>query len=359
LLDVDAAKNFMDSLANAIAETGTNTNIKDTLKLDIPIESIYVNADGNIVVVNTNPDGSISETVLTPNGELKNTVVQDKDGNTYTIEEPGGLSQTINELLPDMNNDQPIDTAAASQKVKDLIIVLQQRIKEHLNNSTEKYPKLAYENESVLSSITQFDPTLGGGGAYKNGKLYVGTRNFKENSADEDMLATLYHEYMHYLNWQFGDRYRMDDLEKGVVYQKRIECFEERMKTEDEFLNDAYYSFIYSKMGTPNAATYLNYPVSYKELDDAQKAEVDIYIKEEKLEPQIECIPYDYLPSNYHKDEINAHTETLNAHKETVFTMSDEKIEIYNKEINRYTNSYNKARMYEINNNINNDGYEK
>ena len=42
-----------------------------------------------------------------------------------------------------------------------------------------------------------------------------------------------------------------------------------------------------------------------------------------------------------------------------VFTMSDGKVEFYNKEINRYTESYNKARMYEINNNINSAGYEK
>jgi hypothetical protein len=359
LLDVDAAKNFMDSLANAIAETGTNTNIKDTLKLDIPIESIYVNADGNIVVVSTNHDGSITETVLTPYGGLNNIVVMDKDGSVYEVDEQGDISQTINELLPDINNDQPIDTAVANQKVKDLIIVLQQRIKEHLNNSTGKYPKLAYENESVLSSITELDPNIGGGGQYRNGRLYIGRRNFKENSADEDILATIYHEYMHYLNWHYGDRYRMADMETGEVYFIKVRCYEERMQTEDEFLDDVYLQFYTDKLNSPDATVYLDYPVFYKELNDIQKNEVDNYIKEKDIEPKVKCIPYDYFPSNYHKDEINAHTETLNAHKANVFTMSDEKIGIYNREINRYTDSYNKAKMYEIKNNINSDGYEK
>jgi hypothetical protein len=259
----------------------------------------------------------------------------------------------------DGNNGQPIDTAVANQKVKDLIIVLQQRIKEHLNNNTEKYSTLAYDNENVLPSITQFDPTLGSGGAYKNGKLYVGTRNFKESSADEDILATLYHEYMHYLNWQFGDRYRMENLMEGKVYSRKVECYENRMQTETEFLNEAYLGFQYSKMGTPEAENYYDYPLYYNELTNNQKEEVDIYIKGGKIEPKKTCISYDYSPSNFFKDEINAHTETLNANGRKVFNMSDNKIILYKDEIDRYMKSYNKAKTYEINNNINSNGYEK
>jgi predicted SprT family Zn-dependent metalloprotease len=257
------------------------------------------------------------------------------------------------------NDEQPIDTVKATKKVKDLVTVLQERIREYLKNSTDKYQKLALENEAILSSISQFDPTIGAGGMYKNGKLYVGTRNFKENSNDEDILSTVYHEYMHYLNWQFGGRYRMADLEKGIVYSTPISCFEERMQTDDEFLDDAYQKFQYSKVGTLDAAIYIDYPIFYKELNAVQKKEVDDYIKEKDLKPKVKCIPYDYSPSNYFKDEINAHTETLEAHDANVFKMSDGKISIYHSEINRYTNSYNKAKAYEINNNINNDGYEK
>jgi hypothetical protein len=260
-----------------------------------------------------------------------------------------------------MGNDdgQPIDTVKATKKVKELVTVLQERIREYLKNSTDKYQKLSFENETILSSISQFDPTLGAGGMYKNGKLYVGTRNFKESADDEDILATIYHEYMHYLNWQFGDRYRMENLVEGRVYQKTVDCFEKRMQTETDFLENVYREFYADKLKKTEWENYLDYPESYEELNNEQKKEIQTYIEEKKLKPEVVCMSYQYSPSNYFKDEINAHTETLNANSKEVFKMSNEKIGVYSNEINRYTSLYNKAKEYEINNNINSDGYEK
>jgi hypothetical protein len=254
-------------------------------------------------------------------------------------------------------DEQPVDITQAIQRVNDLITVLQQRIREHLNKSTDKYPKLAFENENKLPLITQFDPNIGAGGQYRNGKLYVGKRNFTEGSNDEDILATIYHEYMHYLNWEYGDRYRMENLEEGKVYYQNIPCFEERMLSEAEFFEKAYVLFIYDKINI-DYETYVEYPNTYKKLNDEQKKEVDIHIKENNLKPEMTCIPFDYSPSNYFKDEINAHTETLNAHNWNVFKMSEQKLNIYNSEITRYTNLYNKAKIYE-NNNINSNSHEK
>jgi hypothetical protein len=287
--------------------------------------------------------------------------IKDKDGNVYEMskDEDGYVSSlTVNEFQQDGNN-QFTDTVMAKKKVDDLIIILRQRIKEYLNNSPEKYLKLAFDNENVLSLIVEFDPNIGSGGQYRNGKLYVGTKNFVENSIDEDILATIFHEYLHYLNWQYGDKYRMDNLENGYVYKKTVECFEKKMQTEAEFLDDAYSLFFLFKINTPNAHAYLSYPSSYNELDDAQKKEVETYIEENKLKREIKCFAYDYSPSNFYKDEINAHTETINAHNKAVFKMTDDKVIFYHGEINRYTNLYNKSKTYEINNNINSDGYEK
>jgi hypothetical protein len=316
-----------------------------------------------------NPDGSITETVLEPDGDINNMVIQDADGNVYVVNPDGTVtgaentggnsSENVAEMKMTGSNDEPVDTVKAAQKVKELVTVLQERIIDYLKNSTDKYQKLAFENEKVLPSISQFDPTLGAGGTYKNGKLYVGTRNFKENSTDEDILSTIYHEYMHYLNWRFGDRYRMADLEKGIVYSITVSCFEERLQTENEFLEDVYLQFYTDKINNPKAEIYLDYHDFYNELDNAQKKEVDNYIKEKDLKPKVKCIPYDYSPSNYFKDEINAHTGTLKTNNMGSFKMSDEKISIYYSEINRYTGLYNKAKIYEINNNINSDGYEK
>jgi acid phosphatase class B len=151
----------------------------------------------------------------------------------------------------------------------------------------------------------------------------------------------------------------MENLVEGKVYQKKVECFEKRMQTEDEFLDDVYQEFYVYKLKTPERENYLDYPDFYEELNNEQKKEVQIYIEENKLKPEVVCISYTYSPSNYFKDEVNAHTETLNANNKAVFKMSNEKIDIYNGEINRYTSQYNKAKEYEKNNNINEKGYEK
>jgi hypothetical protein len=196
--------------------------------------------------------------------------IQDANGNVFDIDTNGTITQTVNELRQEDNN-QPVDTVKAIQKVKDLIIVLQQRIKERLEGSTDKYAKLAYENAESLSSIVAFDPGISAGGAYKNGVLYVGNRNFKEGAEDEDILATIYHEYMHYLNWKYGDQYRMEDLLKGFVYQKKVACFEKRMQTEIDFFDNAYVLFYNYKINTPESMIYLDYPMYYNELNDSQK----------------------------------------------------------------------------------------
>jgi hypothetical protein len=290
-------------------------------------------------------------------------LIQDVNRNGFVIDENGNVKSEKDTYVYEneyQNKDnQSIDTTIAKQKIKDLVTLLQQRIREYLENETEKYPKLAFENENVLSSIAEYDANIGAGGQYRNGKLYVGTRNFTENREDEDILATIYHEYMHYLNWKFGNRYRMADLETGIVYTKTIICFEKRIQSEDEFFNDAYQLFILDKMKTPDADVYLDYPAFYEELNDIQKEEVNKYTKNKNLKPEVICFSFDYSPSNFYKDEINAHTETLNANDKKMLKMSDGNISFYYSEINRYTNLYNKAETYEINNNINSDGYEK
>jgi predicted SprT family Zn-dependent metalloprotease len=178
-------------------------------------------------------------------------LVKDEKGNVYEIikDEEGNIrTEDRVHVYENAGDDgtQPVDTAKAAEKIKDLVAILQERIRNHLKNSSSKYPKQAFENEEVLLSITHFDPMTGSGGQYRNGHLYVGTRNFKENSIDEDILATIYHEYMHYLNWKYGNRYRMKNLEKGEVYQSLVECFEKRMQTQEEFLDKAYQMDLFS-----------------------------------------------------------------------------------------------------------------
>jgi hypothetical protein len=88
LLDADAAKEYMDNLADAIAEVGTNTNIKDTLKLDVPLEGVYSDGE-HIILVTVNPDGSLTETPLQVGGELDRTLIQGSDGEEYVVTSDG------------------------------------------------------------------------------------------------------------------------------------------------------------------------------------------------------------------------------------------------------------------------------
>ena len=294
-------------------------------------------------------------------------IVKDTEGNLYRLEESREDTNTLasvrvdSEKSSDNNlNYQNIDTAAASKKVSDLIVILIERINEKLNHSTEKYPKWAFENRNQLKEITQFNPNADGAGQHINGRIDVGPTNFIKNSSDDDFLSTIYHEFLHYLNWRFKDLpYRMEDVEKGIIYGKLIPCFEERMQSTNEFLERAYISFITEKINGSDIDIYWDYPDFYNELDSVQKKEIDIYIENNNLKPETTCFPYIYIPSNRSKHEIEVHTETLNANDRGVFRMSDEKINFYHREIIRYTDEYNKAKEYEIKNNINPDGYEK
>jgi hypothetical protein len=329
--------------------------------------------------------------------------------NVVTINEGGGGGSNI--------DFQGIDPIAAAKKVSELVPVLIQRINDKLHNVTEEFPNLAFENRNRLTSITEFDPNVGGGGVYRNGRLFIGRTHFVRKSGDEDIMATIYHEYMHYLNWQRGDnyRYRMESLELGIVYQKRVPTGRQERQSESVFLDDALFLFVDAQRRILETEFLRKYPMFYEELQDEQKKEVDIFIEENNLvldfnpvniqsayrifvgeksnavidefisnfpdfyvelsdeqkrmidtfiqennmHPVMVDVNYDYSPSNFFWCEINAHTQTLNANDKGVFNMSDENINFYHNEIIRYTRLYNRAREFEDNNNINRNGYEQ
>jgi hypothetical protein len=204
-------------------------------------------------------------------------------------------------------------------------------------------------------------PGVPSSGKYVNGQLIVGTLNFIEGATDEDIMATIFHEYMHYISRKNSIFiYRMEDEksgsvyseEDGIVYSEIDPCFEERQETEDEFFNSVCSSFIYD-----NLPTAMYYSFNYTELTVEQKKEIAEYIKTKNLTPSIHCFEFQYKPSNYAKDEINAHIQTLNMHGK-LFQMSLRKQEIYKDEIERYNELYEKALKFEEKNNYNPSGYE-
>ena len=83
LLDVDAAKDYLDDLTKTISEGLTNTEVKDSVKVDVPIDDIYVDDDGNVVVVTVDENGNEKETIL--DGNYNATLIQDEEGNEYVV----------------------------------------------------------------------------------------------------------------------------------------------------------------------------------------------------------------------------------------------------------------------------------
>jgi hypothetical protein len=81
VMDVEEIKEKVDKLADAVATLTTSTSIRDTLKLKQPIDDIYVDAEGKVVV----------------NGEPleedfdRNTLIQDADGKEYVATSDGNI----------------------------------------------------------------------------------------------------------------------------------------------------------------------------------------------------------------------------------------------------------------------------
>jgi hypothetical protein len=349
---VDAAKNFMDSLANAIAETGTNTNIKDTIKLDIPIESIYVDADGNIVVVNTNPDGSISETVLTPNGELNNTVVQDADGNVYVVDEQGKFNtEPYAYEITNRGDDMPLTREEAEEKLADLVVKLKNIIKEKYGNKNDEFPKYAYDNLGNFPQVNyDYNYTIiMANGLYDNGTITITPLGIRQEN-ENDIISTLYHEYMHYLNDIKSIFPYRKDL-NGNIFQIKDECYEQRMETDKNFYERV--SELYCL-----ANPLEDIPISFEDFTKELLDILDIFAEREKMTKEIRCFSYTYMPSNYFRDEINAYMETEKAHHNGLFNTSERKLNEDKKTKAFYELKLEQSIKYENNNNYNTIGYE-
>jgi hypothetical protein len=235
---------------------------------------------------------------------------------------------------------------------KNVVSVLQERITLKLSDSKEQFQKWAYEHKQELTEKVVFDPSFGGGGYYSYTKRQMVVGDDKEyNQTDEDIMSTIYHEFMHYLC----------DVHKIYIYRKQIdkpdytyqlidECYEERVQTKEEFLSETYYYYNIKMPNLPDVSQRIDYtelPAKYTDLIPEQAVKFEQFIANENLKPEKVCISYPYEPSNYSKNEINAHEETLNAHHVKVFTMNEEKVQFYNKEIERYKDKFNQSIRYE------------
>lgn len=254
------------------------------------------------------------------------------------------------------------DKLRIEDRLRSLVKELIKRIKEKLENSTDFYFKYAYTHADILNEIVKPEDS-DAGGHHINGILYVGRVGFNGGAmgSDEDVMATIFHEFMHYIAFKNNKfPYRYENKEEGEIWYKNV-ILRACLQTEDVFYQNSYESFIADgyRKEPEEAAKYYDYPFGYKELSIEQRLMFEKYIKEQGLKPSITEELYRYTPSNYPLDEINAHTKTLEANQMGVFSMSQAKLVFYDNEIKRYKNVYKICIEIEEQYGYTPEGYEK
>jgi hypothetical protein len=322
------------------------------LKLDVPIESIYIDADGNIVIVNANPDGTVTETGLTPDGDVNNTVAQDEDGDIYEVDEQEKFDkETYAHEITNQGDGVPLTREEAEEKLADLVVKLKNIIKEKYENNNDEFPKYAYDNVDNFPQVNyDYNYTIiMANGLYNNGTITITPLGIGQENED-DIKTTLYHEYMHYLNDIKSVFPYRKDL-NGSIFQIKNECYEQRMETDKNFYERISELYCFAN---PLEDVPINFEDFTKELLDI----LDVFAEEKKMTKEIRCFPYTYMPSNYFRDEINAYMETEKAYHKGLFNTSEKKLNEDKKTKAFYEIKLEQSIKYENNNNYNVTGYE-
>ncbi|MDR0231211.1 MAG: hypothetical protein LBI82_03735 [Dysgonamonadaceae bacterium] len=86
MVDVDAAKEYLNQLGDAVATLTTNTTIKDSVKIDAPLEGAYVK-EGQLIVINSEGKEEVYKLDDKPNG----TLITGSDGEEYVLTSDGKM----------------------------------------------------------------------------------------------------------------------------------------------------------------------------------------------------------------------------------------------------------------------------
>jgi hypothetical protein len=359
LADPDGMKEYLNQLADDIANGTVSTNIKDTLKLDIPIESMYIDADGNIVVVNTNPDGSISETVLEAGNGKNGTdmVIVDKEGNIHETPVDANIARetdTVNytEQKQDSTISEEETDAFKNKIIADLIRDIKKIDTGKYTGKEKEYIEGAINNTVYIlnhTNIVSFK-NYSATGWYEYGDIYA---TYTGNESEDDVKLTIFHEYLHHINYLYRlFPYRYSNENRREIYIKEDTCFYFGKET----IQGIYDNFMLT-LGTRLIEE--NWPDKYSDLEENQKQEVLRYKEQQKEQYDKEiCIFGRYKPSNYYRDELSVYEICLTMDG-VLFNISESKRSIYLDNKLGYENAMQLSVKYENNNNINEKGYEK
>ena len=108
VLDVDSTVNYFTGLANTFDSLNT-WEIKDTLKINEPITSVYVNGGDSVIAVTLDENGNVTEKVIAPNtNNLEKVLLEGKDGEKYVVTKYGGI-MGVDEYKKTGGNENKID----------------------------------------------------------------------------------------------------------------------------------------------------------------------------------------------------------------------------------------------------------
>jgi hypothetical protein len=354
---VDAAKQYIDDLADAIAEVIT----KDTVKFDTPIESVYVNDNGDIVIVNIDPDGSTSETILEyDRGKEKiSMLIEDNEGNIYEVdidESEISIAREKTEYTEQGSKISVSDEEVNTFKNK-IILELIRDIKSKINIANymginKQYLEMAINNTDYILNNTNIVTYTNyfATGWYENGHIYA---SYTGNESEDDVKLTIFHEYLHHINYLYKlFPYRYSNENSREIYIKEDTCFYFGKKTLQGIYDDFIITLGYRLIEE-------NWSNKYSDLEEDQKQEVLTYKEQNKDKYDKEICTFGrYKPSNYYRDEISVYEICL-ALDGILFNISENKKSLYFDSKSEYEKAMQLSVKYENNNNINEKGYEK
>ncbi|WP_068473054.1 ADP-ribosyltransferase domain-containing protein [Saccharicrinis aurantiacus] len=125
LANVDVIEEYINNLADDVAELTTSTTVKDSITIDKPFDQIYVKGD-SVMAVTVNDDGSISEAFVSTTDNLDKTLITGSngeqvvitgDGKAMGLEEfknTGGNSRLVSNNNSKKEEDLPTDNSMVS-----------------------------------------------------------------------------------------------------------------------------------------------------------------------------------------------------------------------------------------------------
>ena len=182
--------------------------------------------------------------------------------------------------------------------------------------------------------------SIGGGVLRDKLNVYI-----SPNISDDDIKITMFHEYLHYVNYMEKILpYRYYDENKKTIWVIRESINEGRPNKEEaykEYLKD------YNNAG--------DLPSDINQLTQEQLAQFEYVYNNGEFDRYI--LKLLYKPSNACADEVHVHSICL-VEEPSLYIFSPKKRDFYKKEIENYRQLVELFKKYEKENNFRPDGYE-